>query len=115
LVEAATAQRNARRRNGRISKRAKDRPIVRAATLGNQGRPHYSLSRDNRRLVERLASWIYICTERNATEASQHAIHLYSSQRSAQKGRYGHSPVKPENYKYLKAVGMPQRISREAV
>ncbi len=102
------------RRRGRINtsgKRAADRRVVAIATARGRGYAHIPPNVDSRHLIERLASWIYICIERNATEVSQHALRLYNSKASnVQRGK----TISVVNRKYLKSV-VPQRVTREAV
>jgi HK97 family phage portal protein len=111
-VVEATAQTPTRRR-GRLNgnKRAADRRIVQIATARGRGYPHIAPNVDSRHLIERLASWVYICIERNATEVSQHALRLYSASKTP--ARSGKALTTAER-KYLKTV-VPQRITREAV
>lgn len=102
------------RRRGRINtsgKRAADRRVVAIATARGRGYAHIPPNVDSRHLIERLASWIYICIERNATEVSQHALRLYNSKASnVQRGK----TISIVDRKYLKSV-VPQRVTREAV
>jgi len=96
-------------RNGQ--KRAKDRRIVDVATGYGRGRPYISPLLDSRRLIERFASWIYICVDRNATEVSQHPLRLYSTDKEVAQTT---KALSSKQRLYLKDIS-PRRTTREAV
>ncbi len=62
-------------------------------------------------MIERLASWIYICVDRNATEVSQHALRLYTTEKSTVQSC---KRLSVKQYQYLKDIS-PRRTTREAV
>ena len=97
---------------GRLkTKRAMDRQIVDIASARGRGRPHIPPTFDNRRLVERLASWVYICVDRNSTAVAQKPLRLYSSKRAE---LHSTKALTLANRTYLKSI-VPQRVTREAV
>lgn len=102
------------RRRGKLNgrgKRAQDRRIVQIATSRGRGFAHIAPNIDNRHLIERFASWIYICIERNATEVAQHPIRLYSESKHT---THPTKALSNKQHEHLKTV-VPQRATREAV
>lgn len=57
--------------------RAKDRRVVSAFTYPGAGARYSHWFSDVRSLYRWITSWVYICTDRNATIVSQHQIRLY--------------------------------------
>lgn len=84
---------------------------MQVATGYGRGRPYINPQLDSRRMIERFASWIYICVDRNATEVSQHALRLYSAEKNPVQAS---KALGTKQRLYLKDIS-PRRTTREAV